>query len=79
MENLNNEIGLITRVLTGAATEEEEEYLLNWIEESKSNKKLFFEMKDIWEVSHSTTDGRFNSNASWERFRNQVELIETLL
>lgn len=76
MENLNNEIGLITRVLTGEATVVEKEDLLNWIEESKSNKKLFFEMKDIWELSHSTTDGRFNNDESWEQFRNQVELIE---
>ena len=50
MKNLNNDIALITRVLTGEASVEEKEHLLAWIEDSKSNKKLFFEMKDIWEA-----------------------------
>ena len=76
MKNLNNDIALITRVLTGEASEEEKECLLNWIEESKSNKKLFFEMKDIWEVSHAATDDRFKGDESWERFKNQIEMNE---
>ena len=76
MKNLNNDIALITRVLTGEASVEEKECLLNWVEESKSNKKLFFEMKDIWEVSHAATDDRFKGDESWERFKNQIEMNE---
>jgi ferric-dicitrate binding protein FerR (iron transport regulator) len=76
MKDLNNNIELITRVLTGEASVEEKECLIAWVEESKSNKKLFFEIKDIWEVSHASTDSRFDSNESWERFRNQIELNE---
>ncbi|NWJ50433.1 MAG: FecR family protein [Bacteroidetes bacterium] len=76
MKDLNNDIELITRVLTGEASVEEKECLLSWIEESKSNKKLFFEMKDIWDVSQASLDDRFNSTQSWERFRNQIELNE---
>ena len=76
MKNLNNDIELIARVLTGEASDEEREYLQNWIEESKSNKKLYFEIKDIWEVSHAKGDGRFNSDESWKRFMHQMELNE---
>jgi len=76
MKNLNNDIALITRVLTGEASAEEKECLVNWIEESKSNKKLFFEMKDIWEVSHAATEDRFKSDESWERFKTQIEKNE---
>ncbi len=76
MKDLNNDIELITRVLTGEASVEEKECLIEWIEGSKSNKKLFFEMKDIWEVSQASTDNRFNGDESWERFRNQIEMNE---
>ena len=76
MKKLNNDIDLITRVLTGDASEEERNALLDWIDENKSNQKLFFEMKDIWEVSHASTDGRFNSDISWKRFESQIESKE---
>jgi transmembrane sensor len=76
MKNINEDIGLITRVLTGEATVEEEAYLLKWIEESKSNQQLFFEMKDIWEASQAINDVSIKSDESWERFRNQIEIIE---
>jgi len=74
MKKSNDDIGLIARVLTGDASVEEKEYLLEWIEESKSNKKLFFEMKDMWEVSHASSDGRFNSDISWEMFKRQIDI-----
>jgi len=76
MKNLNNDIELIVKVLTDEASDEEKEYLQNWIEGSKSNKMLYFEIKDIWEVSHAKGDGRFNSDESWKRFINQMELKE---
>ena len=76
MKESNHDIDLITRVLTGEASEEERNALLDWIDENKSNQKLFFEMKDIWEVSHASTDGRFNSDISWKRFESQIESKE---
>lgn len=76
MKDLNDNIELITRVLTGEASVEEKECLHDWIKESKSNKKLFFEMKDIWEVSHASADNRFDSDESWDKFRNQIEMNE---
>jgi len=76
MKEPNNDIDLITRVLTGEASEEERNALLEWIDDSKSNQNLFFEMKDIWEVSHASTNGRFNSDISWKRFKKQIESKE---
>ena len=76
MKETNNDIELITKVLSGETSEEEKEHLLDWIQESKPNKKLFFEIKDIWEVSHASTDGRFNSDISWKRFKKQIDIIE---
>lgn len=76
MKEPNNDINLITRILTGEASEEERNALLDWIDENKSNMKLFFEMKDIWEVSHASTDSRFNSDISWKKFKNQIESKE---
>lgn len=76
MKEANNNNELFTRVLTGDASVEEKEYLLKWIEESEYNKKLFFEMKDIWDVSHASTDGRFNSDTSWEMFKRQIDIHE---
>lgn len=76
MKNINEDIGLITRVLTGEATVEEEAYLLELIDESKSNQKIFFEIKDIWEANQAIYDTSINSDESWKRFRNQIEIIE---
>lgn len=76
MKEPNNDIALITRVLTGEASEEERDALLDWIDESKSNMKLFFEMKDIWEISHASTDSRFNADLSWEKFKDQLDSKE---
>ena len=76
MKNINEDIGLITRVLTGEATVEEEASLLEWIEVSKSNQKFFFEMKDIWEASQAIHDVGINRDESWKRFSSQIEIIE---
>jgi len=76
MKEPNNDIDLITRVLNGEASEEERDALLEWIDGSKSNQKLFFEMKDIWEVSHASTDSRFNADLSWEKFKEQLDSKE---
>ena len=35
---------IITRYLQGQASEEEKKFLLNWIRESKANKKTFNDM-----------------------------------
>ncbi|MDE6540534.1 MAG: FecR domain-containing protein [Muribaculaceae bacterium] len=47
---------IIARYLAGDATEEETGLLLQWIEESDSNRRDFFEQKDIWHALHPTFD-----------------------
>lgn len=41
---------IISKYLQGNTTEQENEQLLQWIEESEENKKVFFAEKDIWDT-----------------------------
>lgn len=47
---------LIYKYLSGQTSIEEEEELLKWINESPDNKKLFFEIKAIWNIRHNVSD-----------------------
>lgn len=44
---------IIFKVFTGEATQEEAEAIKLWIEECEENKKLFYQLKNIWDVANS--------------------------
>lgn len=54
---------IINKYLAGEASEQEERFLLAWLEESEEHKKYFYELKSLWNArnvfAESTDLGRF--------------------
>lgn len=53
-ESLNN-IERITSVLQGEATEQEKHELFSWMQSSKENEKVFFDLKELYEAGNWPT------------------------
>jgi ferric-dicitrate binding protein FerR (iron transport regulator) len=62
---------LIQRYVTGNATLEERQKLLEWMENSQENERLVREIEEIWKM---TPDEKFNVDAelAWKQFRARV-------
>ena len=73
MENYSIKLELIVKHLTGEASLDEKQELLNWANENYANKKLYIQMKDIWEASHIDIDKRFEDQQAWRDFRSGIE------
>lgn len=63
---------IITRYLQGQASEEEKTFLLNWIRESKANKKTFNDMYKTWQLSIQTVKLDVNVKNAFLRFKTNV-------
>jgi len=72
MKTTNENIDLIVKLLKEEASLEEKQELLAWANENKDNKKLYVQLKDIWEATQSTTDNRFDSQLAWNQFKEQI-------
>lgn len=44
------EIEMISRCISGIATEQEKQRVLSWIHDNKENERLYFKMKDLYEA-----------------------------
>jgi ferric-dicitrate binding protein FerR (iron transport regulator) len=66
-------IDLIVKFLQGEASVDEKQELLGWVGENYANKKLYMQMKDIWEATQASTDDRFESQKAWEKLKQQIE------
>jgi len=73
METTNLDIELIVRFLSGDATHDEKKQLLKWAELSEQNKKLYVELKDIWEVTQAGNSSKFDAEPALKRFYARVE------
>ncbi|MFN8254410.1 MAG: FecR family protein [Bacteroidales bacterium] len=67
-------IDLVVKFLTGEATAEEKQQLFSWANENYENKKLYVQLKDIWEATHALTDKRFGNDKAWETIRQRIEI-----
>lgn len=69
---------LIYKYLSGQTNIEEEEELLKWINESPDNKKLFFDIKAIWNVRHNVSDKEKSEaqlNQSLDQLNKRIDKI----
>ena len=73
MEKDEKFIELIVKFLTDEASENEKEALLAWASESAENKKLYVELKDIWEVVKAEGSTRFDGTQAWQKFVDQLD------
>lgn len=60
---------LITSYLSGELNEEGIRRLVNWLNESADNKKLFLEYKKAWELQASIMEPAVKPEEEWENFR----------
>lgn len=63
--------GLITRYLSGEASQEEVEALLKWMEKDEANKDLFFQSKKIWNEA-GTLKIYFDRNKEWKKLHRKI-------
>lgn len=65
MEEIN-----IHRYLTGQATKEEEKELLDWLKASPENRRIFFELKTIWNIRPA-----FNGGDTSQSVQHSLDLL----
>jgi len=72
MKRTETNIELIVKLLTGDASVEEKQNILEWAKENYSNKKLYIQLKDIWESTNYERDKHFDLQSGWNQFKNQI-------
>lgn len=77
MKNTNQQnipLDLISRFLSGEASEKETDALNSWISESPANKKVFDEYRQVWEKT-GILEGKpeFDLNDEWEYFQSHIK------
>ena len=62
---------LITRYLSGEATQQEVEVLLKWMEKDEANKDLFFQIKKIWNEAGALKI-YFDHDKEWKKLQRKI-------
>ncbi|HEY4785375.1 MAG TPA: FecR family protein [Bacteroidales bacterium] len=69
MESKDRFAEIIVTYITGEATDNERMAVLSWLKESEANKRLFDELKDVYEVSGSLKKFDIDTHKSWEKVK----------
>lgn len=64
-------VELITRYLSGDASNDEVLQLESWVKEDELNKKLFIEFKRAWQISNSYSKS-FDDNKAWQSIEHSI-------
>ncbi|WP_276482059.1 FecR domain-containing protein [Paraflavitalea pollutisoli] len=73
MNQADNIMDLIAKVLSGRASVDEQQQLQQWIEADPANKREFEELAIVWQESlRLTTDSSFDKAAGWTRVANRI-------
>lgn len=72
MRTTSENIDLIVKLLKEEASLEEKEQLLIWANENNENKKLYIQLKDIWEATQAINDNRFDTQNAWNHFKQEI-------
>lgn len=78
MSEIKNE--LIAKYYEGLATDEEKRELIRWCNASAENKRVFSELKEIWQITGKLhADFVPDTSSAWEKVTNKVSKIENEL
>ena len=69
--------GLIAKYLSGEASQEETETLLEWIEEDEAHKEEFFQIKTIWNET-GALKLYFDEDKEWRKLHRRINKIRRL-
>jgi ferric-dicitrate binding protein FerR (iron transport regulator) len=73
MEHNDHINTLIIRLFSGEATQIEKKQISEWIRQSEDNKKLFFDLRDIWLSSGSSNNAdNYNLEGAINQFRSRI-------
>lgn len=73
MENSNQLDELLVKYLISDLTEEEEVFVINWINANEENRQYFESLKNTWRLtSIKQAAETINVNAEWDRFQQAV-------
>jgi len=74
------DVEVLCKYLQGETSEEENSVLLKWINQSKTNEKLFLELKYIWGTSTlSCLSLDTEKNKEWDKLVNKIQLTHESL
>lgn len=78
MKTVNDENSiLITRVLSGEASDTEHSRLENWLSLSAENREIFEQYKAVWNIQHlDERDAIINKPAAWANINEQISRQE---
>ncbi len=79
MQNNNEHINLIIKVLSGDAGFDEQKVLNTWLKEDSNHQQLFDDYKKIWSLSHKENIPEVESidvDAEWNKFTQKVDFKE---
>jgi transmembrane sensor len=65
---------LITRFLSGEASEEEKLELRSWIDASEENLSLFDQFEKVWKLSPQSDNIVFNQQEAWKNIQKKIRL-----
>ncbi|HEY4784807.1 MAG TPA: FecR family protein [Bacteroidales bacterium] len=68
------EIEIISRCISGIATEQEKQRVLSWINENKENESVYFKMKDLYEAgSMHKLKKEADTAHEWSKLKARIE------
>jgi ferric-dicitrate binding protein FerR (iron transport regulator) len=75
MQHENEEYiwGLIARVLSGEATDDEEQFLMGWRQQSPANEQVFRSCERIWMAADKRMGG-FDADKAWQQTSRRLHL-----
>ncbi len=79
MQNNNEHINLIIKVISGDAGADEQKMLNIWLSEDASHQQLFDDYKKIWSLSHKEIIPEIENidvDAEWNKFTEEVDFKE---
>ncbi|HEY4788071.1 MAG TPA: hypothetical protein VIH57_18580, partial [Bacteroidales bacterium] len=69
MEHKENFEEIVIKYIAGLATDTERAAVNFWLKESEANKRLFDELKDVYEVSGRLKENEADTEKSWEKVK----------
>ncbi|HEX8548241.1 MAG TPA: FecR domain-containing protein [Cytophagaceae bacterium] len=69
MKKEKNIYELIAKHLAGELTSSEMALFEDWLREDDANKKLFGELKQVWNIKRDTADAKLDVDRSWEKLK----------
>lgn len=57
---------------------EDKEKLEHWVNQSDENKKLFLEIRDIWQSTSNVSTDSYDENAAWNKFKPTIAAAKPL-